>query len=161
MTKESYWILRHALLCHATVKWLLPKEWTPFYDYAISTKRARCEKSAKRAFFTSNMSIIKKPVNVKIFTVKQPLGNTPIVGLVSKRASSKKQRMLESHKNANLNKFPLHRFTHSPNGMPFNFKVENYSSLSKMLRHFHYWCQAFGKFAQFLPQKLENLAQFL
>jgi len=26
MTKKSYWILRHALLCHSKVKRLLPKE---------------------------------------------------------------------------------------------------------------------------------------
>jgi len=45
--------------------------------------------------------------------------------------------------------------------MPFGCKVEEYSNLSKILRHFHQWCKVAQKFMKFLPKRLENLTQFL
>ena len=161
MAKESYWTLRHALLCHSTVRRLLPHTWTEFFDHAVSRRRARQEKSVQRTYFTIQAQTLKAPMNMKIFTVKQPLNNAPIVGPVSKRVSSRQAAAQKKHSDANLDKFALHCFTHAPNGQPFNFKLGDYSSLAKMLRHFSHWCKLFGKFSQTLPHRLKNLRTFL
>jgi len=160
MTRESYWTLRHALTCHSKIQPLLPAEWSEFYDFALTKRKSRKVKSAKRAFFT--FSQVPKQ---HVFTVKPPvLTNQPRDP--STQPSTSKEQAPNNTQGAHLEyidlaKFPLHRFTNAENGMPFGFKIENYSSLARMLRHFTYWCKGFGKFAEKLPEKLGDLANFL